>query len=227
MALLPILRTLKGSASPHSDMQSVDYYDAVLDALLPVCERLLPRIGGTAWTAQELALDVAQDALAPLVRRASVFTDESEVTAYLVRAAGNLALRHALSGGGSDRIRLGSHDDHGELRTDLNSAVLDMIPSRDVAIRAAWDGALASLPAGLQRLARLRFESEMTGDELARVFGVSRRTIVRYLAALRPSLERALRPYLPVAPTARSAPMASPSTVPTPAGRTSRSRRRR
>ncbi|MCU0625072.1 MAG: hypothetical protein MUF21_01105 [Gemmatimonadaceae bacterium] len=196
MALLPLLRALHGAHSPHADPRSIRYYDEAIDTLLPVCTRLLPRLGASGWTAEEIALDVAQDALLPLVRRAHAFAQEREVTAYLTHSACTLALRYAITGGGRDRIRLGAPGDLGSQVADRLVQPTHAVNPRDAAIRAAWDAALACLPAWLQELVRLRYESGATNGDIEAALGLSERSIRRYLSIVRPVLERALAPFM-------------------------------
>ena len=196
MALLPLLRALQGAHSPHTDPRSIRYYDEAIDTLLPVCTRLLPRMGASDWTAEEIALDVAQDALLPLVRRADAFTHEREVTAYLTRSASTLALRYAISGGGRDRIRLGAP---GDLTSQFAACLVQpthAVNPRDAAIRAAWDAALANLPAWLQELVRLRYEAGAANADIEAALGLSERSIRRYLSIVRPVLVRVLAPFV-------------------------------
>ena len=205
MALLPLLRALQSTQSPHADPRSIKYFDEAIGTLLPVCTRLLPRMGASGWTAEEIALDVAQDALLPLVRRAHAFGHEREVTAYLTHSAGALVLRYAITGGGRDRIRLGAPGDVGSQLADRLAEPTHAVSPRGAAIHAAWDAALAGLPAWLRELARLRYESGATNADIEVALGLSERSIRRYLSIVRPVLVRALAPF--VRATGQNAPV--------------------
>jgi RNA polymerase sigma-70 factor, ECF subfamily len=144
------------------------------------------------------AMDIAQETFVRVHRYLASFKGDSSFFTWTYRIATNLSLDAARRRGRGERVELDESDAEVEARMDPPSAALAG-PQRaalNAELKGKIEEALAGLSENHRAILLLREVEGLSYEELARVLGIRKGTVMSRLFHARLKMQRKLREYL-------------------------------
>ena len=189
----------KGAGDDRTLVKAAQTGDAqAFRALVERYQRRVVQLALAMTKDADEAMDIAQETFVRVHRYLPSFKGDSSFFTWTYRIATNLCLDSARRRGRSERVEMDESDAEIEARMDPPSAALAG-PQRaalNAELKAKIDDALASLSENHRAILLLRELDGLSYEELAKVLGIRKGTVMSRLFHARLKMQRKLREYL-------------------------------